>query len=293
MDVVYGKDAVEYEVAFESQDEAMMVVCGGEVDGQSVETVLAALDEMGIGVAGVVCADSGIDRWRDLVAHPQDGGEEGWRLGRLGVLGVVGDMDSAVSGKEVGEESVWIEMKEQDTTDVMKTLRVVSAPLVFGFGLGGSRMDHVLASLTALAGCSHPNVVFCYGSDIVFRLPCPRLELTDLPPNTRVSLYPLGTVAGLSSTGLKWPLDDLVFHPSRLIGTSNVLLPTFTSFSITTSPSTSPSTSASTTTTSANEGRDPMLVILPRTIPVLRSLITFLLFPPTSISTASTTNQRS
>jgi thiamine pyrophosphokinase len=47
----------------------------------------------------------------------------------------------------------------------------------------------------------------------------PRLAI-DLPPGTRVSLFPMAPVTGRSE-GLRWPIAGIPFAPAGRIGTSN------------------------------------------------------------------------
>jgi thiamine pyrophosphokinase len=56
-------------------------------------------------------------------------------------------------------------------------------------------------------------------TDLVFRLPA--TTRFALPLGTRISLFPMGPVAGVSSQGLAWPLDGLHLAPAAQISTSN------------------------------------------------------------------------
>ena len=56
--------------------------------------------------------------------------------------------------------------------------------------------------------------------DVVFHLPAHREMAFELPPETRVSLFPFASVA-CAAEGLRWPLDGLTFDPMGQIGTSN------------------------------------------------------------------------
>jgi thiamine pyrophosphokinase len=56
--------------------------------------------------------------------------------------------------------------------------------------------------------------------DVVFLCP-PRITLR-LRPGDRLSLFPMGPVAG-ESGGLRWPVQGLRFAPDGMIGTSNIV----------------------------------------------------------------------
>ena len=70
----------------------------------------------------------------------------------------------------------------------------------------------------ALLRYRHVRCILLGGGDVLFLAP-PELVL-DLPPETRLSLFPMGRVAG-HSEGLAWPIDGLDLAPDRKICTSN------------------------------------------------------------------------
>lgn len=110
---------------------------------------------------------------------------------------------------------------EQDSTDFEKCLLRIEAPLVLATGFLGGRADHALAALSVLARGVGPPCVVLSAQDAVCHLPA-RLSL-DLPLGTRVSLFPMAPVAGLSE-GLRWPIEAIAFAPAGRIGTSNEAL---------------------------------------------------------------------
>lgn len=132
---------------------------------------------------------------------------------------VIGDFDS-VTAEALAQVPPARQMRlpEQETTDFEKCLSRIAAPFVLGVGFLGPRFDHTLAVFSALV--RHPGklCLLVGGEDIVFAAP-PRLVL-DLPPGTRLSLFPMRTVRG-ESRGLRWPIGGLEFAPDGVIGTSN------------------------------------------------------------------------
>jgi thiamine pyrophosphokinase len=89
---------------------------------------------------------------------------------------------------------------------------------VLAVGFTGARLDHELAVFHSLVARPGHSCIVLGERDIVFHAP-PRLRM-DLAAGTRVSLFPMAAVTGRSS-GLRWPIDGLAFHPAKRIGTSN------------------------------------------------------------------------
>ena len=137
----------------------------------------------------------------------------------LSIETVIGDLDSLdlATRDRLGRTPI-LHDRDQDTTDFEKCLARIDAPLVVGVGFVGGRLDHTLAVLSALVGQTDTDVVLLGASDVIF--PVRRRLRLDVPPGTRVSLYPMGPVRG-RSTGLEWPIDGLDLSPSGRVATSN------------------------------------------------------------------------
>lgn len=129
---------------------------------------------------------------------------------------VIGDLDS-VGDFTIAPDIVY-PIEEQDSTDFDKALRNVKAPLVLGAGFSGARIDHQLACFNVLARYPDRRCILVSETDVVFLCP-PSMQIA-LVEGTRVSLFPMGLVEGISD-GLKWPLAGLNFTPDGQIGTSN------------------------------------------------------------------------
>ncbi|MEE2862013.1 MAG: thiamine diphosphokinase [Pseudomonadota bacterium] len=173
------------------------VIGGGAVGPADLAAALAVAPVL-------VAADGGADRALAL-GHPPD-----W---------VIGDLDS-ISGaarRMVPSDRV-MHVAEQDSTDFVKCLTRISAPLIMAVGFAGLRLDHTLAALTAIVAPGAPRVVMLASDDVVFACP-PRMTLP-LMPGTRVSLFPMGPARGASS-GLEWPIEGIEFAPGGRVGTSN------------------------------------------------------------------------
>ena len=132
---------------------------------------------------------------------------------------VIGDFDSITADARAAiPADRQHRITEQDSTDFEKCLSNIEARFVIAIGFSGSRLDHTLAVLSAMARPQRSPVLLLADADIVFAAP-PHLSLP-LQPGARVSLWPMGPVRG-TSTGLRWPIDGIDFAPAGPIGTSN------------------------------------------------------------------------
>lgn len=153
------------------------------------------------------------------VVAAADGGADAALAHGLMPAAVWGDFDSlSPAARDAIPAQNLHHVAEQDSTDFEKCLSRIHAPLVLALGFSGGRQDHFLAALTTLARRIGPPVILLAGEDAITLCP-PRITL-DLPPGTRLSLYPMGPASG-GSTGLAWPIDGLAFAPDLRTGTSN------------------------------------------------------------------------
>ncbi|SCZ53476.1 thiamine diphosphokinase [Epibacterium ulvae] len=131
----------------------------------------------------------------------------------------IGDLDSISAEARVRLGAAGLcHIGEQDSTDFDKALRAISAPVVLAVGFLGARLDHQLAVLHSLVQPGRSPCILIGAHEIVFHL-THRLEVS-CAPEEPVSLFSLTGVQG-RSTGLRWPIDGLTFHPMQQIGTSN------------------------------------------------------------------------
>ncbi len=187
------------EAKFQFSDN-VTVIGGGECSRETLEEALKNAPRL-------VAADSGA------------AAALGW--GRVPEL-VVGDMDSlAPALLSTFPPRQICRIGEQDSTDFAKVLRVVAAPLIVGVGFLGGRLDHALAVLNALVQDARP-ILLLGEHDLCLHLPA-AISL-DLPPGSRLSLFPLRPVR-VRGQGLVWPLDDLAMAPDAQVGTSNAVGP--------------------------------------------------------------------
>lgn len=133
-------------------------------------------------------------------------------------VAVIGDLDSLSDHARRVLADRLHHVPEQITTDFEKAITRIEAPFILAIGFSGARVDHLLATLTAISRHEGPPILMQTEKDVIFRAPA-RLRL-DLPTDMRLSLYPMGRVRGRSE-GLFWPIDGLDLAPDGVIGTSN------------------------------------------------------------------------
>ena len=133
---------------------------------------------------------------------------------------VIGDMDSIGDQSQLDKAIERVHLEAQDDTDFEKSLRLIDAPMVIGFGFLGARSDHMLAALHTLAGLADNRPIILVGQhDVMLRV---RGNCQfDLPVGTRFSLWPLGRQFFQKSQGLAWPVDGLTMEIGKQCGTSN------------------------------------------------------------------------
>jgi thiamine pyrophosphokinase len=166
---------------------------------------------------GLVCAaDSGLDTLVAWDIEPDI---------------IVGDMDSVSSidllGRFPGAE-VRLSPRDKDETDTelaLASLAARGADRIVLAGGGGGRLDHLLAirSLFERGGTLLPRPVEWHTArDALFLVEEGHTLAIEAERGAIVSVFPLAEGAeGMSSEGLKWPLDGLVWGP-RGFGVSNV-----------------------------------------------------------------------
>lgn len=132
---------------------------------------------------------------------------------------VIGDFDSIDPDilKQVPRKRQY-HISEQDSTDFEKALLRIDAPLILGVGFCGGRVDHQLAAFNSLVKFAHQPCVLLAEDELIFVAPA-QISLPTVAGDI-VSLFPFAQLSG-SSTGLQWPIDDLIFAPGYQSGTSN------------------------------------------------------------------------
>ena len=148
-----------------------------------------------------------------------DGGANTLLANAITPAAVIGDMDSIEPAVRTLMPATKMHfVAEQESTDFEKCLHHIVAPIILGLGFTGQRIDHQMAALHALVRYPQQRCVLLAEHDVIFLAP-PELTV-DLPCDSRISLFPMGSVSG-HSAGLAWPVDGLDFAPERRIGTSN------------------------------------------------------------------------
>lgn len=160
----------------------------------------------------IIAADSGFDY--------------AWNNG-IEIDYVVGDMDST-SYREIIEsmpkEKVLRMPEEKDETDteiglaMLKELGAVESVIIGG---GGGRLDHLLGIVTLFHREIRPDEWYT-DKESVWSVD--RKRIFEGLKGKTVSFFPVGgEICRMKSSGLKWPLDQLVWKPGDA-GISNVVI---------------------------------------------------------------------
>lgn len=180
---------------------SIIILCNGQFPTEPYPLYLLDSAE------GVVCCDGAIEKWleHDASARP---------------LAIVGDLDSVSNQLKERFASVLVHISEQDDNDQTKALRWVLenhpevSEVVF-LGATGLREDHTIGNLGHLMdyprdfdlGDRKLSMVSDYGTAFV---------VTDsgdlhLGEGRRISLFAADNSLRITSEGLEWPLDHVVF----------------------------------------------------------------------------------
>jgi thiamine pyrophosphokinase len=179
-------------------DGPMAIVGGGAVD----PTLLVELAERGVALVG---ADGGGDT-----------------IGEAGLVpaAIIGDLDSLADRAAWEERTRVIHIPEQITTDFQKTLYCTQAPVTLALGMTGKRLDHTLAALSAVLQYA-PQRRLMLVDEVDVALAVVGSIAFDAVRGERVSIHPLLPIRFRQTSGLFYPMDDLLLEPGGLIGTSN------------------------------------------------------------------------
>ncbi|MGR3466499.1 MAG: thiamine diphosphokinase [Shimia sp.] len=168
---------------------------GGCADEAALQAALAHGPEL-------VCADGGADVARALGIRPN---------------AVVGDFDSISPNARSAFADVLHHRPDQDSTDFEKVIAATEAPLLLALGFLGGRLDHHLASLSAVLKAHRP-VILLSADELAFLAPArATLHLTAGMP---IGFYPL-LPCRLSTAGVQYSLASAPVAPDGLISTSN------------------------------------------------------------------------
>ncbi len=183
-----------------------LVITGGQCPPPEFLKLLAVRADL------VIAADSGLDAARAAGIHPDF---------------VVGDFDSLhdkAGLDSIPAENILTFPRDKDDTDTEIALATAwknAADRVVLAGGGGGRLDHLLAVCALFARERAPQE-WHTGSDSVYFLEKGKSAAFKVPPGSMVSVFPVGFEGslGMSSSGLKWPLEGLNWEKGRF-GISN------------------------------------------------------------------------
>lgn len=158
----------------------------------------------------------------DLFIAADGGADTAFRM-NLSPHVIIGDLDSYVPSGD--ESATVIRDHDQETNDLEKALTYAvqrGATQATVFGATGQRLDHTLKNLSVLKQFhdAFDHIVFKDRHSDIFLLKSP--FRTTLPVGISVSLFPLsGTVEGITTKGLRWPLQDETLQNGVRDGSSN------------------------------------------------------------------------
>jgi thiamine pyrophosphokinase len=144
---------------------------------------------------------------------------------------VIGDMDSVgrarPEGPVVAPMVQWIEVHDQETTDLEKALLEAirrGCARVVVLGAAGRRWDHFYGHLSLFARFADRLQLEAEDAHGRLRVlpPGPWFEL-DLPPGEKLSLIPLPRAMGIETEGLRWPLVGATLALGEREGISNAV----------------------------------------------------------------------
>lgn len=148
-----------------------------------------------------------------------DGGADHLLDAGISPAAVIGDLDSLSDKARATFADVLCAVAEQATTDFEKALTRVDAPAVLALGVTGGRIDHMLSVLNVMARHADRAVLLVDADDVSFLAPVGRCVL-DLPPDSRISLMPIGR-AKVSVSGVVWPFENQLMTPAGFTSPSN------------------------------------------------------------------------
>ena len=156
---------------------------------------------------GVVCCDGALERWLERTPSARP-------------LAVVGDMDSLPQELQDRFSSCLFPVAEQDDNDLTKAMRWVlrfhpEVTEIVILGATGLREDHTVGNLGLLMdyprkldlGDRRVSMVSDFGTAFAVSDSCD----LHLGEGRRFSLFSADNSLRITSEGLQWPLDDVVF----------------------------------------------------------------------------------
>jgi thiamine pyrophosphokinase len=179
-----------------------IIICDGDIPGKPM-----IVDELS-STDLVIAADGGAYHAQRLHLNPDV---------------IIGDLDSyTVTGDE---SATVIHDPDQENNDLEKALAYAknnSVNNVVVFGTTGKRLDHTLKNLSVLLQFDplFDSIVFKDGYSVMKIIHSPFRASFEL--GTSLSLFPLsGTIEGITTRGLKYPLQNELLKNGMRDGTSN------------------------------------------------------------------------
>ncbi|MCP5033904.1 MAG: thiamine diphosphokinase [Actinomycetia bacterium] len=192
--------------------ETVLIVAGGETPTPQVQRALPP-------AAMCIAADSGIDHVRTLGLEPDV---------------VIGDLDSASDDALDWARGLGAEIRthppDKDQTDLELALDLAmttNPDRIVVVGIGGGRLDHLLANFAVLAHHRYRSVDIdgLVGTALISVVTTTRLLAGTI--GELISLLPMhGDATGVATEGLQYRLDDETLRGGSSRGVSNVFAAT-------------------------------------------------------------------
>lgn len=184
--------------------------------------------------------DTTIDVPAGAIVIAADSGYDTARTHDIAVSVAVGDMDSiSAEGLAHAEANAIVERHPQDKdfTDLELALLAATergATRVDVYGAEGGRIDHLIGAAITMLGPARGGVrTTWHTADATVHFATPSCDVTIAgQPGDLVSLVPIGSVGGITTTGLAWTLTEDTLPASSSRGLSNRLTSTTASIAL-------------------------------------------------------------
>ena len=156
-----------------------------------------------------------------------DGGANLCRTQHITPDYIIGDLDSiTMETLELFSESKFIEITEQDHTDMQKALTYalsLNPTKIRIIAVFGKRLDHTLGNILIFQNYNNSIPLEIYDNFGVMTIYSPGKYELNLQPGQIISFFSLSPISDLSLEGFKYPIKNANYS-SNFIGVSNVVI---------------------------------------------------------------------
>lgn len=137
---------------------------------------------------------------------------------------ISGDFDSHSGQDDSVYAEKFIHTPDQDKTDFEKALEIIESKggeQIEIYGASGGEMDHFLGNLTVAFQFKDKFKITFFDEYSTYFFAKKKMSLKNVTGKT-ISLYPFPEAVGVTTKGLKWPLDHENLNLTKRIGTRNI-----------------------------------------------------------------------